>query len=209
MSDILRAAQAKPLYGGPSFTFRNRFRRALWTVSWALLASWTPPQFRPWRRLLLRLFGARMGLMTDVRGSARVWHPGNLVMSDRAVLAERVNCYNMALVTLGLGALVSQGAHLCAGNHDIDDPDFQLTAKPITLEPFSWVAADAFVAPGVTVGEGAVLGARGVALQDLTPWTLYIGNPAVPRRPRARHSALPRALEPVGPAANSKNRDHR
>lgn len=92
----------------------------------------------------------------------------------------------MATIRVGCRALVSQGAHLCTGNHCIDDAHFQLFARPITLGAYSWVAADAFVAPGVSLGEGAVLGARAVALKDLQPWTLYVGNPAVPRRPRAK-----------------------
>jgi len=94
----------------------------------------------------------------------------------------------MAPIELERFALVSQGAHLCAGNHDIDDPEFKLFSKPIVLGAYSWVAADAFVAPGVTVGEGAVLGARGVAFGDLQPWTLYLGNPAVPKRKRKRRN---------------------
>jgi putative colanic acid biosynthesis acetyltransferase WcaF len=92
----------------------------------------------------------------------------------------------LAPIELGRFALVSQGAHLCAGNHDIDDPVFTLFSKPISLGAYSWVAADAFVAPGVTVGVGAVLGARGVALSDLDPWTLYVGNPATAKRKRKR-----------------------
>lgn len=105
-------------------------------------------------------------------------------MGDFALIASRVNCYNMAKVTVGERALVSQGAYLCAGNHDIDDPDFQLIAKPIVLEAYSWVASEAFVAPGVTIGEGAVLGARAVAFNDLEEWKLYLGNPATVRRNR-------------------------
>ena len=105
-------------------------------------------------------------------------------MEKGALIAAGVNCYNMALVSLGEQALVSQKAVLCAGNHRIDDPNFQLVAKPITLKARSWVATEAFVAPGVVVGEGAVLGARAVALDDLNEWTLYVGNPAVAKRIR-------------------------
>jgi putative colanic acid biosynthesis acetyltransferase WcaF len=183
---ILDASRSRPSEGGPSFTLGNRITRVAWQATWFLFASWTPPPLRPWRRLLLRLFGADVGAHCDVRGSARVWLPRNLQLGARAVIADRVNCYNMALVSLADGALVSQGAHLCTGNHDIDDPHFQLIARPITLEAHSWVAADAFVGPGVVIGEGAVLGARAVAFEDLQPWTLYVGNPAKPRRARKR-----------------------
>lgn len=181
---ILDAKKTRPLEGGPSFPLRHRLLRAAWTVAWCALASWSPPAMRPWRRFLLRLFGATLGAKADVRGSARVWYPPNLVMGEGSLLAGGVICYNMATVTLGRGALVSQRAHLCAGTHDYDDPDFQLVAKPITLSSMCWVAAEAFVGPGVTVGEGAVLGARAVARSDLAPWTVYAGDPAVPIKTR-------------------------
>ncbi len=99
-------------------------------------------------------------------------------MAKHACLAPNVNCYNMAKITLGEHAIVSQGAHLCAGSHDVDDEHFQLIAKPITIERFSWVAAEAFVGPGVTVAEYSVLGARGVAFKDTEPHGIYAGNPA-------------------------------
>ena len=99
-------------------------------------------------------------------------------MSDRSLLAERVNCYNMAPISLGERALVSQGAHLCAGSHDIRTRDFQLIAKPIHIGADVWIAAEAFVGPGVDIGEGSVLGARAVAFKSLEPWGVYAGNPA-------------------------------
>jgi putative colanic acid biosynthesis acetyltransferase WcaF len=59
-----------------------------------------------------------------------------------------------------------------------------LLRPPIDIEDDVWIAADAFVGPQVRAREGAILGARGVALSDLEPWTIYLGNPAV--RVRAR-----------------------
>jgi len=90
----------------------------------------------------------------------------------------------MDRITIGDYALVSQGAHLCAGSHDIGDPNFQLISRPIFIGSRSWVASEAFVGPGVTIGEGAVLGARAVAFKTLQPWTVYIGNPAQPLKER-------------------------
>jgi putative colanic acid biosynthesis acetyltransferase WcaF len=109
---------------------------------------------------------------------ARIWYPRNLRMGPFACLGQGVTCYNMALIVLEDHVVVSQGAHLCSGDHDIRDPFFQLTIRPIVLRRECWIAAEAFVGPGVTVGDGAVLGARGVAMKDLQPWAVYVGNPA-------------------------------
>jgi putative colanic acid biosynthesis acetyltransferase WcaF len=181
---IQDAAKTRPLEGGPSFSLGNRLTRACWILAWSVLASWTPRQLSPWRCLLLRMFGARVSMKANVAASAKIWLPSNLEMDDHAVIGPGANCYNMAAVRLGRYVVVSQRAHLCAGSHRVDDEHFQLIAKPITIKDNAWIAAEAFVGPGVTVGEGAVLGARGVAFEDLNPWTVYVGNPAAVKRPR-------------------------
>lgn len=135
--------------------------------------------------MVLRLFGARLGRDVRVYGSARIWYPANLGMGDHAVIGPRVICYCLAPVVLGDYATVSQGAHLCAGTHDIDDADFQLQARPIAIGCKAWIATEAFVGPGVSVGDGAVLGARGVTVRDLAAWTVYAGNPCKPVRQRS------------------------
>lgn len=173
-----------PQDGGPSFSLRNRLVRMVWGVVWLLLAAWTPAPLHPWRRALLRLFGARMGHRADVRGSARVWLPSHLVMADHALIGPGVTCYNQAPITLGERALVSQGAHLCAGTHDIDQAHFPLVARPIHIGAHAWIAAEAFVGPGASVGDGAVVGARAVVFGRLADWTVYAGNPARPIRQR-------------------------
>lgn len=170
--------------GGASFPLRHRLLRAAWTLTWLLLASWTPPPMNAWRLMLLRLFGAKVASTAIVHASVRVWYPPNLVMADHACLGPRVDCYCMDKVVLGRHAVVSQGASLCGGTHSIDDEVFQLVIRPIKLADDAWIAAEAFVGPGVTIGEGAVLGARGVAFKDLAAWTVYAGNPAVALKTR-------------------------
>lgn len=183
---ILDARKSKPLEGGASFSLANRAYRALWQVAWGGLAAWTPPPLFAWRTALLRLFGAQIHPTARVYGKTRVWYPPNLVMDAHALLGPGVNCYNQAPISVGAKAIVSQGAHLCAGTHDINDPNFQLIAKPIAIGAQAWVAAEAFVGPGVSIGEGAVLGARGVAFRDIEPWAVYAGNPAKKLKDRPR-----------------------
>jgi putative colanic acid biosynthesis acetyltransferase WcaF len=170
--------------GRPTFTLRNRLYRLAWGVCWTLLACWTPPPMRAWRRTLLRLFGARVAASAIIYSSTRIWSPANLTVGEYAAIGPRTTIYSMALITIGDHAIVSQGAHLCAGTHDVDDLHFQLRAKPIHIGKRAWIAAEAFVGPGVIIGDEAVLGARGCAMRDLEPGLIYSGNPAQPVRER-------------------------
>ncbi|GAM05347.1 hypothetical protein MBENS4_2345 [Novosphingobium sp. MBES04] len=107
-------------------------------------------------------------------------------MGAHSVMGPKVVCYCMSTIRLGPYAIVSQFAHLCGGTHDPDDPDFQLVPKPIAIGAKAWVAADAFVGPGVNVGEGALLGARAVVTKDVGAWEIWAGNPARKIRDRKR-----------------------
>ena len=56
---------------------------------------------------------------------------------------------------------------------------FQLVLRPVTIGAQCWVAAEAFVGPGVTVGDRAVVGARAALFSDAAPDGVYAGNPAL------------------------------
>ena len=185
MIALLDAKRTSPLNGGPSFSLGHRLLRLAWGMTWGLLAAWTPPPLRPWRIALLRIFGARVASSANVYGSAHIWYPPNLIIEEYATVGPRADIYCMAVIRLGPYALVSQGAFLCGGTHDIDDPHFQLTPRSIRVGAKAWIAADAFVGPGVNIGDGAVLGARAVTTKDLEPWTVYAGNPAKALRRRS------------------------
>jgi putative colanic acid biosynthesis acetyltransferase WcaF len=177
--------------GKPTFPLRVRAFRLLWLIAWWMLISWTPRQMRGWRRTILRAFGARLSGNANVFGSARVWYPPNLEMGPGSCLGPRVKCYNIAPITVGANVIVSQDTHLCTASHEMDSGGFQLVARPIEIRDRVWIAAECFIGPGVVVGEGAVLGARGAAFGDLRPWAIYRGNPAVPIKERKSPQELP------------------
>ena len=161
------------------YTTANRVRRMLWTACWTLFARPFPKStLMPWKRFLLRCFGAEVAGTANVYASARVFMPWNLVMKDYACLASGVDCYNAALVEVGVNATVSQRCFLCTASHDISSSRHEQTEHPIRIGDRAWVAAEAFVGPGVTVGEGAVVGARAAVFRDVEPWTVVGGNPA-------------------------------
>lgn len=191
MGDILDAREANSRLGGASFPLRHRLKRAIWNFVWLGAGVWTPTPFHGWRRSLLRAFGAKIHPRAKVYPGVRVWYPPNLVMEAYSCLGPGVNCYNMAKIALGEFSIASQRSHLCAGTHDIDDESFQLQAFPINIGARAWVAAESFVGPGVDLGEGSVLGARGVAMKNLDAWGVYVGNPARFVRRRGRSDSSP------------------
>lgn len=175
----LEAQGTATFNGAPSFPLRHRLLRALWTLTWTLFAAWTPPPFHRWRIFLVNLFGGRVHPKCSIYGSVRIWYPPNLTMERGAALGPGVQCYCMAPVVLRAFAVVSQRAFLCTGTHNIYSPEFQIAARAIEIGENSWVAAEAFVGPGVIVGPGAVLAARAAAFQRLEAWGVYRGNPAL------------------------------
>lgn len=153
--------------------------RLLWTVTWSLLAKPLPRSIGSgWKRFLLKLFGAQIDSTAVVYSSARIYYPPNLIMEKYSCIASDVDCYNVAPVRIGANATVSQGAFLCTASHDITDPHNRLITAPIIIENQAWIAAAAFVGMGVTIGEGAVVGARAAVFKDVEPWTVVGGNPA-------------------------------
>lgn len=90
----------------------------------------------------------------------------------------------MAPVVLGERVVVSQGVHLCTGSHDYESSTFQLFARPIVIGADAWICAEAFLSPGVFVGNGAVIGARAVVTRDQPAWMVCAGNPCRPLKKR-------------------------
>lgn len=161
------------------YTTLNRVKRMVWTICWNVLARPFPKStLMPWKRFLLRLFGARIAKTANVYASATIFMPWNLEMKDYACIASGVDCYNAAPITIGVNATVSQRCYLCTATHNISSLRHEQIEKSIIIGDKAWVAAEAFVGPGVIVKEGAVVGARSAVFKNVEAWTVVGGNPA-------------------------------
>jgi putative colanic acid biosynthesis acetyltransferase WcaF len=161
-----------------------KLRRVLWGPFKLLFLRGTGRWLSPLRLLALELFGARIERPALVMDGVIVWHPWSLTLRRYCTLGRGVEVYNYAAIVIGEQATVSQGTYLCSATHDFEDPTMPLVFHPITIGAQAWVAANCFIAPGVTVGEGAVVGACSVVTKDVPPWTVVAGNPARVIKPR-------------------------
>jgi putative colanic acid biosynthesis acetyltransferase WcaF len=172
------------------YTTGEQMRRLGWMVG-RMLFRFSPRPCFGWRRWVLRCFGATVGAHVNTYPSTQIYFPWHLTVGDWSALGEDVLVYNLGRVTIGSRVTISHRAHLCAGTHDYTQPDLPLLKPPITIGDQAWVCADAFVAPGITVGEGAVVGARAVVVKDVAPWTVVAGNPARFTKQRHMSAAAP------------------
>ena len=159
-----------------SYGPREQMARILWALCLPLFRL-SPRPLWGWRVLLLRLFGAQVGMDVHVYPTVRISMPWNLNLGDQAAIGDRAIIYAIGEIRIGARATVSQYAHLCAGTHSLRDPARSLLRLPISIGEDAWVCADAFVGPDVRIGAGAVLGARAVAMRDLPPGATGYGNP--------------------------------
>ena len=160
-------------------SLKNRIGRLVWHIIYIVMfRPFSLTLFNPWRLFLLRLFGAKLHAKVHIYSSVKIWAPWNLEMGAYSCLAPYVDCYNTGLIKIGAHSTVSQKSYLCASSHDITDPHHSLVTAPIVVEDQVWVAADAFIGMGVTVKQGAVVGARACVFKDVDAWTIVGGNPA-------------------------------
>lgn len=162
------------------WTAGQRARMLCWEVAWAVCCRWTPKPFNRWRLLWLQWFGARICGRPFVHQRARVQIPWNLTLHDRACLGDGANAYSLGEIEIGEGATVAQEAYLCTATHDFSNPALPVQTARISIGKNAFIGARALILPGVSVGDGAVVGAGSVVTRDVAEASVVAGNPARP-----------------------------
>ncbi|HBG73901.1 MAG: colanic acid biosynthesis acetyltransferase WcaF [Chloroflexi bacterium GWB2_49_20] len=156
----------------------------LWWLVQSTFFAWSPQFMYGWRIFLLRLFGAKIGKKVLVRPTVRVTYPWKVSIGDFSWIGDDVVLYTLGNITIGSHTVISQGSYLCTGSHDYTQPSFDIYAEEIKIGDGVWIASDVFISPGVTLGDGAVVGVRSTVLNDLPAGMMCYGYPAKPIRPR-------------------------
>jgi putative colanic acid biosynthesis acetyltransferase WcaF len=159
-----------------------------WLVQWFLFRP-SPQALYGFRLFLLRSFGAKIGNKVLIRPTAWFTYPWKITIGDYSWIGDEVVLYSLGEIFIGSHTVVSQRSYLCTGNHDFTQPTFDISAQPIHVGSQVWIASDVFVAPGIHIGDAAVVGARSSVFSDLPAGMLCYGNPARPIRLRQRKSA--------------------
>ncbi|MFT5751113.1 MAG: putative colanic acid biosynthesis acetyltransferase WcaF [Flavobacteriales bacterium] len=166
------------------FRGRSKVTVQLWWIVQATLFRLSPQMLYGWRRFLLRSFGAKIGKGVILRPSAQITYPWKLSIGDYSWIGDEVVLYTLGEIEIGAHAVISQRSYICTGTHDYTANDFRIYAEKIKIGEKCWLATDVYVAPGLTIGDGTVVGARSSVFKALPAGKICIGNPAKPIRDR-------------------------
>lgn len=157
---------------------KNKIGRFVWGVAWLCLFRPTPKRLGgAWRNFLLRMFGARIKRCW-LHPSVKIWAPWKLEIGNDSYIDQSVWLYNTYDCTIKDRVIISAESVLCTVSHDYATSNYQLIGEKICVQSDSWITMRVFVCPGVTIGQGAVVGACAVVTKDVEPWTVVAGNPA-------------------------------
>jgi putative colanic acid biosynthesis acetyltransferase WcaF len=156
----------------------------LWWLVQSTIFGMSPQFMYRWRCFLLRLFGADIGINVLIRPSVRVTYPWKVKIGAYSWIGDDVVLYSLGEIEIGENCVVSQRSYLCAASHDYQKESFDIFSEKIFLEDEVWVATDIFIAPGVTIHKGAVIGARSSVFSDMPEGMVCVGYPAKPIKPR-------------------------
>lgn len=162
-----------------NYSTKNKFYRLLWNIFHLIfIRPFALPHFNKWRITMYKLWGSEIGKGSIIYASSTVWLPRNLKIGSYTCIGPNTRVYNPGLIEIGDKVAISQYSYLCTATHDYTLLNKPLFWKSIKIESFAWVAAEAFVGPNVTIGKGAIVGARAVVFKDVKEWTIVAGNPA-------------------------------
>lgn len=158
---------------------KEYFKKMIWAVVKSTLFRLPMPMRTRWHRNILNLFGAKV--RGHVSSRASVWNPWKLESAPLSIVSHGTTIYNLAKVTIGTNCVISQNVYLCAGTHDRSDPAFPLikdSTAEIHVGDGVWICANAFIYPGVTIGDNCIVAAGSVVTKSVPAGKVVGGNPA-------------------------------
>lgn len=152
----------------------------VWHAAVSVLPSYTL------RRLwFTKMLGNRCNSAVALHRGVKLFSTGGIDIAEDTTINRDVTLDGRGQLHIGRHVSISEGVKILTAGHDIDSSDFALRLAPVRISDWVWIGANALIMPGVTIGEGAVVGAGSVVTRDVQPYTVVAGSPA--RFVRSRH----------------------
>jgi putative colanic acid biosynthesis acetyltransferase WcaF len=159
-------------------TRQNKLKIIVWYFVNSLFFNGYLMPFNSIKRLILRLFGAKIGKGVILKPNINIKYPWNIEIGDFSWIGEGVWIDSLDTIKISKNVCISQGAYLLTGNHDYTSSTFDLMIAPIVLEEGVWIGAKSVVIPGTIAHKNSILSVGSISPKIMDENMIYRGNPA-------------------------------
>lgn len=125
----------------------------------------------------IRIFGAKVGHLVVI-GNSKINGRKEFLKIGSGSSLGRCLIELHEQVNIGCNVAINDGVKILTASHDVHDERWGTIARPVVLGDHAWIAMNAIILPGVTIGNGAVVGAGAVVRCDVPDFAVAVGNPA-------------------------------
>ena len=182
--EIKKYQDLKKFKVSKGFRGKSKIIVQIWWIVEKTFFAMSPQFFYGWRRILLRLFGAKIGKHVLIRSTAKFTYPWKIEIGDYSWIGEETVFYILDDIKIGKNVAIAHGVYFNTGSHDYTLEEFTILSKKIIIEDECWITNDVYIAPGVCIGKGVVIGARSSVYKSMPKGFVCYGNPAKPIKKR-------------------------
>lgn len=134
------------------------------------------------RRLLVRNFFKEVGIGVNINSGAYFGCGENIVIGDHSSIGER--CYIANDTKIGTDVMMAPEVLIISVSHNTESAEISMRLqgnnlpRPVSIGNDVWIGRRAIILPGVSVGDGAIIGAGSVVTKDVAAYSVVGGNPA-------------------------------
>lgn len=163
--------------GSEAHAFMHNAAQAALQVTARLNATYRTPE--EVRALLAELTGAPVDESVTVFPPFYCEFGRNLTLGKGVFINMGCRFQDAGGITIGDGSLIGHGCTLTTLNHAVDpDRRADMQPAPVVIGKKVWFGASVTVVPGVTIGDGSIVGAGAVVTRYVPPNTIVAGVPA-------------------------------
>lgn len=130
------------------------------------------------RRFFYRLRGIKIGKGSTLHMGARFYKPSNIRIGEDSIIGEGAVLDGRDKLTIGNHVDIASDVMIYNAEHDVKDPSFRAIHAPVVIHDYVFIGPRAIILPGVTIKEGAVIGAGAVVTEDVEEGSIVGGVPA-------------------------------